>query len=63
MKKLIPFFICLLLCVPSFGQNQRDNQMSVSYGFFSNSKLYTVLSRILGSVVAKNYKASDIGDV
>ena len=61
MKKMIPFFICLLLCVPSFGQNLGDNQMSVSYGFFSNSKLYTVLSRIFGSVVAKDYKASDFG--
>ena len=61
MKKLIPLIISLLLCTQAFGQTQRNNEISVSYGLLSNSRLYSMLSTILGPILDPGYKETVFG--
>ena len=61
MKKLFLLVLGISLSLQLAGQNYRPNEVGVSYGLFSNSQLYTLVSDVFGSVLYKDYHSTATG--
>ena len=63
MKKLVLSVFSILLSLHLLGQTFRPNEVGISYGLYSNSQLYTLVSNVFGSVLYKDYHSSATGAI
>ena len=63
MKKLVLSVFSILSSLHLLGQTFRPNEVGISYGLYSNSQLYTLVSNVFGSVLYKDYHSSATGAI